>query len=87
VTVLLLEVFMGPAAALPAAVFLGMVVGVLGNFWYLFIFLGVLVRVCPILRFCVLFMFFWFLGFCPILIVLVMSLGSYSFILVLFVAL
>jgi len=29
---------MGPTAALPAAVFLGMVVGVLGNFWYLFIF-------------------------------------------------
>jgi len=27
-----LEVFVGPAAALPAAVFLGMVVGVLGNF-------------------------------------------------------
>jgi len=25
-------------------------------------FLGVLVHTCPILRFCVLFMFFWFLG-------------------------
>jgi len=31
-TVLLLEVFAGPVAALPATVFLGMVVGVLGNF-------------------------------------------------------
>jgi len=31
-TVSLLEVFAGPAAALPAAVFLGMAVGVLGNF-------------------------------------------------------
>jgi len=29
---------MGPAAALPAAVFLSMVVRVLGNFWCLFIF-------------------------------------------------
>jgi len=38
VTVLLLEVFVGPIAALPAAVFLGIVVGVLGNFQYLFIF-------------------------------------------------
>jgi len=28
---------MGPTAALPAAVFLGIVVGVLGNFRYLFI--------------------------------------------------
>jgi len=37
VTVLLLEVFIGPTAALPAVVFLGMVVGVLGNFRYLFI--------------------------------------------------
>jgi len=36
-TVLLLEVFAGPAAALPAAVFLGIVVGVLGNFRCLFI--------------------------------------------------
>jgi len=32
VTILLLEVFMGPTAALLAAVFLGIVVGVLGNF-------------------------------------------------------
>jgi len=37
-TVLLLEVFADPIAALPAAVFLGIIVGVLGNFWYLFIF-------------------------------------------------
>ena len=37
-TVSLLEVFKGPTAALPAAIFLGMVVGVLGNFWCLFIF-------------------------------------------------
>ena len=36
-TVLLLEVFAGPTAALPAAVFLGIVVGVLGNFRCLFI--------------------------------------------------
>jgi len=28
---------MGPTAALPAAVFLSIVVGVLGNFWCLFI--------------------------------------------------
>ena len=41
-------------------------------------FLGVLVRACPILRFRVLFVFFWFLGVCPVLVVLVMSLGSYS---------
>ena len=34
------EVFKGPTAALPAAVFLGIVVGVLGNFRYLFIFRG-----------------------------------------------
>ena len=39
-TVLLLEVFAGLAAALPATVFLGMAVGVLGNFWCLFIFWG-----------------------------------------------
>jgi len=38
VAVLLLEVFKGPAAALPAAIFLGIVVGVLGNFRCLFIF-------------------------------------------------
>jgi len=31
-TISLLEVFIGPTAALPAAVFLGIVVGVLGNF-------------------------------------------------------
>jgi len=31
-TILLLEVFAGPTAALPATVFLGIVVGVLGNF-------------------------------------------------------
>ena len=49
-------------------------------------FLGVLVRTCPILRFRVLFIFFWFLGVCPILVVLVMSLGSCS-VLILFVAL
>jgi len=36
--VLLLEVFIGPTAALPATIFLGIVVGILGNFWYLFIF-------------------------------------------------
>jgi len=41
-------------------------------------FLGVLVCIYPILRFRVLFIFFWFLGVCPILMVLVMSLGSYS---------
>jgi len=29
---------MGPAAALLAAIFLSIVVGVLGNLWYLFIF-------------------------------------------------
>jgi hypothetical protein len=40
VAVLLLEVVKGPTAALPAAVFLSMVVGVLGNFRYLFIFRG-----------------------------------------------
>jgi len=28
---------MGPTVALLTAVFLGMVVGILGNFWYLFI--------------------------------------------------
>ena len=37
-TVSLSEVFKGPTAALLAAVFLGMIVGVLGNFWCLFIF-------------------------------------------------
>ena len=37
VTILLLEVFVGPIAALPAAVFLSIVVRVLGNFWCLFI--------------------------------------------------
>ena len=37
-TVLPLEVFKGPIAALPAAVFLSIVV--LGNFRYLFIFRG-----------------------------------------------
>jgi hypothetical protein len=40
VAVSLLEVVKGPTAALPAAVFLGIVVGVLGNFQYLFIFRG-----------------------------------------------
>jgi hypothetical protein len=43
------EVFKGPAAALPAAVFLSIVVGALGNFRCLFIFRG-LVRACPFLR-------------------------------------
>ena len=38
--VLPLEVVKGPTAALPAAVFLSIVVGVLGNFWCLFIFRG-----------------------------------------------
>jgi len=37
VTISLFEVFTGPTAALPAAIFLGIVVGVLGNFRYLFI--------------------------------------------------
>jgi len=78
VTVLLLEVFIGPATALPAAVFLSIVVGVLGNFRLFVYFLGVLVCACPVLRFRVLFVFLWFLGFCSILIVLVISLGSYS---------
>jgi len=36
-TILPLEVFIGPIAALPATIFLGIVVGVLGNFQYLFI--------------------------------------------------
>jgi hypothetical protein len=39
VAVLLLEVFKGPTAALLAAVFLGIVVGVFSNFRCLFIFL------------------------------------------------
>jgi len=38
VTISLLEVFTGPVAALPTTVFLSIVVGVLGNFRYLFIF-------------------------------------------------
>ena len=38
--VLLLEVVKGPTATLLAAVFLSIVVGVLGNFRYLFIFRG-----------------------------------------------
>jgi hypothetical protein len=38
VAILPLEVFKGPTAALPAAIFLSIVVGVLGNFRYLFIF-------------------------------------------------
>jgi len=37
-TILLLEVFAGSIVALPATIFLSIVVGVLGNFWYLFIF-------------------------------------------------
>jgi len=37
-TISLLEVFAGPIVTLPATAFLGIVVGVLGNFWYLFIF-------------------------------------------------
>jgi len=69
---------MDPIAALPAAVFLSIVVGVLGNFWLFIYFLGVLVRACPVLRFRVLFVFLWFLGFCSVLVVLVISLGSYS---------
>ena len=36
-TILLLEVFTGPIVALPAAIFLGIIVGVLGNFRCLFI--------------------------------------------------
>ena len=39
-TVSLLEVFIGPTAALPATVFLSIVIGVLGNFRCLFIFQG-----------------------------------------------
>jgi len=65
-TVLLLEVFAGPTAALPAAVFLSIVVGVLGNLRLFIYFLGVLVRTCPILRFRVLFVFLGFLGFCSL---------------------
>ena len=42
------EVFKGPAAALPAAIFLSIVVGALGNFRCLFIFRG-LVYICPFL--------------------------------------
>jgi len=37
-TILLLEVFKGPIATLLAAIFLSIVVGVLYNFQYLFIF-------------------------------------------------
>jgi hypothetical protein len=83
VTISPLEVFKGPAATLPATVVLGIVVGALGNFRCLFIFLGVLVRACLFLGFVsyVLYVSFWF---CPVLIVLVMSLGFCS-ILVLFV--
>jgi hypothetical protein len=40
VTILLLEDFKGPTATLPAAMFLSMVVGALGNFRHLFIFRG-----------------------------------------------
>jgi len=40
VAILLLEVVKGPTAALPAAVFLGIVVGVFSNFRCLFIFRG-----------------------------------------------
>jgi hypothetical protein len=40
VAVLLLEVVEGLIATLPAAIFLSIVVGVLGNFWCLFIFRG-----------------------------------------------
>jgi len=36
-TILLLEVFADPIVALLATVFLGIVVGILSNFWYLFI--------------------------------------------------
>jgi len=43
------KVFKGPTAALPAAIFLGIVVGALGNFRCLFIFRG-LVRIYPFLR-------------------------------------
>jgi len=59
VTILLLEVFAGPTAALPAAMFLSIVVGVLGNFRLFVYFLGVLVHACPVLRFRVLFIFLW----------------------------
>ena len=38
--ILLLEVVKGPTAALPATIFLGIVVGVFSNFRYLFIFRG-----------------------------------------------
>ena len=44
--VLLLEVFKGPVAALPAAIFLGIIIVMLYNFWV--ISLGGLVCVCPI---------------------------------------
>ena len=37
-TISLLEVFVGSIAALLTTIFLGMVVGILGNFWCLFIF-------------------------------------------------
>jgi hypothetical protein len=40
VTILPLEVVKGPAAALPATVFLSIVVGVLGNFRYFVYFWG-----------------------------------------------
>ena len=50
------KVFKGPAAALPAAVFLGIITVVLYNFRCLF-FPGVLVYTCRVLRVCVLFVF------------------------------
>jgi hypothetical protein len=43
------KVFKGPTATLPAAIFLSIVVGALGNFRYLFIFRG-LVYTYPFLR-------------------------------------
>ena len=72
-----LEVFAGLAAALPATIFLSMVVRVLGNFRCLFIFQGF-----QSVRILFLGFAFYLYSFgswvCPILIVLVISLGSCS---------
>ena len=68
---------MGPIAALLAAVFLSMVVRVLGNFRYLFIFQE-FQSMCVLFLGFAFYLYFFSSWVCPVLVVLVMSLGSYS---------
>ena len=80
VTILLLEVFKGLTATLPATIVLSIVVGVLGNFQYLFIFRGSSLYVSYSQG-----LLYISFQFYPILIVLVISFRVLFYVLILFI--